>query len=245
LNAKIGLSQLDRDFYSPLGVLIDKDRRGSNFNVFQSNRFDKGAIEAYTVDYSKTGAHRESTGAFFYDRDLLVMDVQNRRGFGINMGFVVQRRIQQLDGDRNLDRITHVAGLWNRRSLFSTGGIGYDTGRQNGQSYRLVEIQQGFLLSRLWNAKLTALQQSLGSVETRQVIVTTTLRIDSERSISARLVGQNGTGNVANVAGQSGTNLYMAYSQRTRSGTDYFLIVGDPNKPNTRGQVTFKMAKAL
>jgi hypothetical protein len=37
----------------------------------------------------------------------------------------------------------------------------------------------------------------------------------------------------------------MAYSQRTRSGTDYFLIVGDPNKPNTRGQVTFKMAKAL
>jgi hypothetical protein len=245
LNAKIGISQLDSDFYSPLGVLIDKDRRGSNLNVFQSNRFDKGAIEAYTVDYSKTGAHRESTGEFFYDRDLLVMDVQNRRGFGINMGFVVQRRIQQLAGDRNLDRITHVAGLWNRRSLFSTGGIGYDTGRQNGLSYRLIEMQQGFLLSRLWNAKLTALQQSLGNVETRQVIVTTTLRIDSERSISARLVGQNGTGNVANVAGQSGTNLYMAYSQRTRSGTDYFLIVGDPNKPNTRGQVTFKMAKAL
>jgi hypothetical protein len=81
--------------------------------------------------------------------------------------------------------------------------------------------------------------------DTRQVIVTTTLRIDSERSISARLVGQNGTGNIANIAGQPGTNIYMAYSQRTRSGTDYFLIVGDPNMPNTRGQVTFKMAKAL
>ena len=245
LNAKIGLSQLDSDFYSPLGVLIDKDRRGSNFNVFQSNRFDKGAIEAYTVDYSKTGAKRESTGEFFYDRDLLVVDVQNRRGFGINMGFIVQRRIQQLAGDRNVDRITHVAGLWNRRSLFSTGGIGYDTGRQNGLSYRLIEMQQGFLISRLWNAKLTALHQSLGDVDTRQVIVTTTLRIDSERSISARLVGQNGTGNIANIAGQPGTNIYMAYSQRTRSGTDYFLIVGDPNMPNTRGQVTFKMAKAL
>jgi hypothetical protein len=245
INAKIGVSQLDSDFYSPLGVLVDKDRRGSLINVFQSNRFDTGVIEAYTVDYSKTGAQRQSTGEFFYDRDLLVADVQNRRGFGINMGFIVQRRIQQLGGDRNVDRVTHIAGLWNRRTLFSTGGVGYDSGRQNGQSYHLVEFQQGFLLSRLWNAKLTALRQSLGDVITRQVIVTTTLRIDSERSISARLVGQNGTGNVANIAGQPGTNLYMAYSQRTRSGTDYFLIVGDPNKPNTRGQVTLKMAKAL
>ena len=245
INAKVGISQLDHDFYSPLGVLIDKDRRGSLVNIFQSNRFDKGAIEAYTVDYSKTGAQRQSTGEFFYDRDLLVADVQNRRGFGINLGFIVQRRIQQLGGDRNVDRVTHIAGLWNRRTLFSTGGVGYDTGRQNGQSYHLVEFQQGFLLSRLWNAKLTALRQSLGGVETRQLIVTTTLRIDSERSISARLVGQNGTGNVANIAGQPGTNIYMAYSQRTRSGTDYFLIVGDPNKANTRGQVTFKMAKAL
>lgn len=245
LNAKIGVSQLDSDFYSPLGVLIDKDRRGSVFNVFQSNRFDKGAIEAYTVDYSKSGAERQSTGEFFYDRDLLVADVQNRRGFGLNVGFIVQRRIQQLQGERNVDRVTHIAGLWNRRTLFSTGGIGYDTGRQNGLNYHLVEFQQGFLISRLWNAKLTALRQTLGDVVTRQVIVTTTLRIDSERSISARLVGQNGTGNVANVAGQPGTNIYMAYSQRTRSGTDYFLIVGDPNKPNTRGQVTLKMAKAL
>ena len=245
INAKVGVSQLDSDFYSPLGVLIDKDRRGSIVNIFQSNRFDKGAIEAYTVDYSKTGAQRPSTGEFFYDRDLLVADVQNRRGFGINMGLIVQRRIQQLGGDRNVDRVTHIAGLWNRRTLFSTGGVGYDTGRQNGLNYHLVEFQQGFLLSRLWNAKLTALRQTLGDVITRQVIVTTTLRIDSERSISARLVGQNGTGNVANVAGQPGTNLYMAYSQRTRSGTDYFLIIGDPNKANTRGQVTFKMAKAL
>lgn len=245
INAKVGISQLDNDFYSPLGVLIDKDRRGSVVNIFQSNRFDKGAIEAYTVDYSKSGAQRQSTGEFFYDRDLFVADVQNRRGFGINVGLIVQRRIQQLGGDRNIDRVTHVAGLWNRRTLFSTGGIGYDSGRQNGKAYHLVEFQQGFLLSRLWNAKLTALRQSLGGVETRQVIITTTLRIDSERSVSARLVGQNGTGNVANVAGEPGTNIYMAYSQRTRSGTDYFLIVGDPNKANTRGQVTFKMAQAL
>ncbi|MFM7188842.1 MAG: DUF5916 domain-containing protein, partial [Armatimonadota bacterium] len=179
INAKVGISQLDSDFYSPLGVLIDKDRRGSILNIFQSNRFDKGAIEAYAVDYSKSGAQRQSTGEFFYDRDLLVADVQNRRGFGLNLGFVVQRRIQQLGGDRNVDRVAHVAGLWNRRTLFSTGGIGYDSGRQNGKAYHLVEFQQGFLLSRLWNAKLTALRQSLGGVETRQVIITTTLRIDS------------------------------------------------------------------
>lgn len=245
INAKIGLSQLDRGFQSPLGVLIDKDRRGSFLNVFQTNRFDKGVIETYTVDYLKKGAVRQSTGGFFYDQDLLVLDIVNRRGMGLNMGVLSQRRTQELGGDRNVDRVTHIMGLWNKRSLFSTGGVSYDSGKQNGSLYRLAGLEQGLLFSRDWSGKLSLIKQDLGSTVTRQTILTTTLRLDSERTVSARLVTQTGTGNAANVGGQVGSNVYFAYAQRTRSGTDYFLIVGDPNKANTRGQITFKAAKVL
>jgi hypothetical protein len=50
------------------------------------------------------------------------------------------------------------------------------------------------------------------------VVLTTTYDITDERTVSARLV--RGDGN---------TNVYAAYRQRVRRGTDILVLVGDPN----------------
>ncbi|MFM7320412.1 MAG: hypothetical protein ACKO5K_02670, partial [Armatimonadota bacterium] len=60
---------------------------------------------------------------------------------------------------------------------------------------------------------------------------------------SLRLVSQDGTGNAANVGGQSGTNFYAAYGHRTRGGTDWFVVLGDPNASSTRTRLTVKFLR--
>ena len=114
-----------------------------------------------------------------------------------------------------------------------------------GLPTRNMSIGQGILVSRPLSIRLNYSQQERGGVITRQAIATGTYRLDGLRALSARLLSQNGTGNAANVGGQTGTNLYLAYSQRSRRGTDFFLLLGDPNSGNTRSQVTLKVTRPI
>ena len=235
-------TSLDADFTSNLGLLVDRDRRSQEFKVGQAFRFDKGPVEIYNVEATRSFADRQD-GSFFYDGWLFTGYVQNRRGYALNLGKWLQDRRQTVGGPTFDDRIDHVAVMWNRRNLFNPGGLAFDTGRQQGQTYRFVEVEQGVLVSRPLSFRFSHSMQWRGGVQIRQTIATGTWRIDEGRAISARLVSQNGTGNAGNVGPQSGTNLYVAYGQRTRGGTDLFVVLGDPNSADTRSRLIVKVTR--
>ncbi len=233
---------LDADFISNLGLLIDRDRRSEEFRLGQGYRFDRGPIEIYNLETTYSRAHRRS-GAFFYDGWLHTAYVQSWSGYGLNLGVFRQDRAQISGGVPFADRIDHAAVLWNRRNQFRNGGFAYDSGRQQGKRYSFRQIEQGVAIGRSLTLRASHAIQQLDSTRTRQSILTGTWRISEGDAVSLRLVSQNGTGNLANVGAQSGTNLYAAYGHRTRGGTDWFVVLGDPNAAATRTRVTVKLLR--
>lgn len=239
---RLKTTTLDADFVSDLGLLVDRNRRSWEGKVSQSYRYDRGPLELYVVEGTYSRAQRQ-TGGFFYESLLGTVYVQNRRGYGFNLGNLTQRRQQLVAGPRYNDRVDHVAVVWNRRNLFTPGGLAFDTGRQQGKRFRFVQVEQGVLVNAPLSLKVSHSVQTLGAAVTRQTILTGVYRLDEARAISCRLVSQNGTGNAANVAGQAGTNVYLAYGQRSRGGTDVFVLLGDPNAADTRSQLTVKLLR--
>lgn len=90
--------------------------------------------------------------------------------------------------------------------------------------------------TRKFSANVNYLWQNLGDTGSTQAILTGTYRLTSERAVSCRVVQQTG-------GGVDGTNVYLAFSQRARSGADVFLLLGDPNSQKTHGIVTLKVIR--
>lgn len=242
---RLSYNTLDDDFNSPLGLIGDRDRRGFAGNVGWGSQLDKGPLAAYDIALDVRHFDRQTGGFFFEDVGFDVYG-ENRRGWGAGLNLDEGRR----KNDPLLPEVFHdrtVGGNlgWNKRTLFQQGGVGFRAGRQAGQPLQTMGVGQGFLVSRPFSMNARYNQQKLGDVLTRQTVLTGTLRLSTLQAISGRLVSQNGTGNSQNVGPQEGTNLYFAYSQRSRLGTDYFLLVGDPNSPDTRGTITLKALRAF
>ncbi len=238
-------SVMSEDFISTLGLLRNPDRINYNTNLHITNKFDRGSVLTYDLDVGMDIADRISTGKFFYKTLYSRVSTLLRSGWSAGMN--------ASQGDRQQDDVTRYddsyAGInigWNQRTLFQGGMVSIGRGRQIGQSVRDFGVSQGILVSKPFSVYTRYNQQQRTERTIRQTIITGTLRLDTLRTVSLRLVSQNGTGNAANVGAQTGTNLYLAYAQKSRSGgADYFFVVGDPNAPNTRNQVTLKVIKPI
>jgi hypothetical protein len=238
-------SIMSQDFISNLGLLRNPDRENYNANLHITNRFDKGSVLTYDIDAGTDIADRISTGKFFYRTLYTRMSTLLRSGWSAGFNLSEGDR-QQDENTRYADKYSGINIGWNQRTLFQGGMISIGRGRQIGQNVRDFGVSQGILISKPFSVYARYNQQQRTEQTVRQTIITGTLRLDTLRSVSLRLVSQNGTGNAANVGAQMGTNIYLAYAQKSRSGgADYFFVVGDPNAPNTRNQVTLKVIKPL
>jgi hypothetical protein len=243
-NYRLTYNSIAPDFINDLGLTPERDRRGFSTSIFQYNNFDRGPIEFYDFD-TEFNYFRRHDGSFFKSEADIGGYIQDRRGRGINAGIERSARQQETTGPRYQDFTANIGFWWNQRTLFQGGGVSYEGGRVAGQPYRFVRLQQGFLVSLPFSLRAEYSRQDLGPEISSQMIVTGTYRIDSMRAISGRLIRQDGdNGNDAQSIGVvRGTNFYFAFSQRSRRGADIFLLLGDPNSPNTRGQVTLKLLR--
>ena len=238
-------SIMSRDFTSNLGLLRNPDRLNHNANIGLTNRFDRGPVQSYDINAGFDIADRISNGQFFYRTFYSNMSSLLRSGWsaGLNLS---QGERKQDEQTRYEDYYTGLNVGWNQRTLFQGGMVSFGRGRQIGQGVRDFGVSQGILISKPFSVYARYNQQQRTEQTVRQTIITGTVRLDTLRTVSLRLVSQNGTGNAANVGAQTGTNIYLAYAQKSRSGgADYFFVIGDPNAPNTRNQVTLKVIKPL
>lgn len=220
------------DFYSELGYLPELNRKGDGLSIYQDNRFDKGALESYHAStYIDSWQHE--TGGFFHNYQNGFMDLHYRSGIGFHVGYSHQIR-QQDSSTLYRDHIMERRFWWGEKTLLQGGRIQYDSGTQAGQSYAYAVLAQGVRFSRVFSSQLLFNRLDLGGAIQTQTVVSGVYHLKNERSIGGRLVSQD-----------RDTNVYLSFNQKTRGGTDIYVLLGDPNRRTTAAGMTFKLVRAL
>ena len=228
------------DFTSRLGYNPELDRRGVSARVSQYNQFDRGLIEGYDFSAS-VDSYRHHTGGFFHDDLSLNANFYTRSGLYYELNYNVGQRDQPgADGaaiSRFRDHTLTPNFGWAQKTLYQQGFLSDTFGRVAGQSYNLLSVSQGILISRPLSVALSYNRQTQGGTLSTQAIATGTYRLNDTQTLGGRIVSQAG----ADQGGGLGTNVYFSFSQQVRSGLDAYLLFGDPNSPKTRGKVTLKL----
>ena len=228
------------DFTSRLGYNPELDRRGVSARVSQYNQFDRGLIEGYDFSAS-VDSYRHHTGGFFHDDLSLNANFYTRSGLYYELDYNVGQRDQPgADGaaiSRFRDHTLTPNFGWAQKTLYQQGFLSDTFGRVAGQSYNLLSVSQGILISRPLSVALSYNRQTQGGTLSTQAIATGTYRLNDTQTLGGRIVSQAG----ADQGGGLGTNVYFSFSQQVRSGLDAYLLFGDPNSPKTRGKVTLKL----
>ena len=219
-------------FASNLGFIPDVNLRGSSVNVEQFNQFDKGRLRFYDVSAS-ANTYQYHTGGFFQKDANANVYLESRDGFSLD-----------LSGDQSQrndfrDHANQASFGWGRHTLYQRGSIADTVGRQAGQPYNFLTFSQGVLVSRPFSLHLDYSRLRLGDTHSTQSILTGNYLLSAERTIGFRVVSQAG----ADQGTGLGTDVYFSFGQHVRSGSDLFLLFGDPNSPTTRGKVTLKIIR--
>lgn len=222
------------NFVSDLGLVYDRDLRGHTVSVGQYNQFDRGRIELYDVGVD-ADSYQHHTGGFFRGGVAGHAYLQDRAGLGLSLSGSRSARRQDPTTEFH-DEVQGVELSWGNKTLFQRGSVGDDFGRQAGKRYNFLSVGQGLLVSRAFSLRLRTGLLRLGEDRSTQTVLTGTYRLNGTQTVSGRLIQQTG-------GDGAGTNLYFAFGQRVRAGTDLYILVGDPNSPHTRGEVTVKMIR--
>jgi hypothetical protein len=238
---RISRSILSSDFVSSLGLLQDRDRSGWSTGIGQRNQFDRGSLLGYEVNVDYLRSDRLTSGDFFREEYSFDANLQTRNGYKFGVRSSDGRR--SVTPDLFYDRSIGIELGWNQRTLFQSGGLFLGRGKKFGQAINTIGFGQSILISKPFSVKFAFSEEKRDGTPVRQNIITGTYRLSALEAISGRWLTQNGAGNASDDGARVGTNLYLAYSRRSRKGTDLFLILGDPNAGKTRAQVTVKLTR--
>ena len=227
-----GYQDIGPNFVTNLGFIPDVNLRGSTVSMEQFNSFDRGRLRVYDVSVS-ANTYQYHTGGFFQNDVNGNVYLEAREGLAYDLNYDQSRR------DDFHDHALDGQFAWGRRTLYQRGSIEDALGRQANQPYNFLQFSQGVLISRPLSLQLNYNRLRLGDTHATQAILTGNYLLNAERSVGVRIVNQAG----ADQGTGLGTNVYFSFGQHARSGSDLFLLFGDPNSPKTRGKVTLKIIR--
>jgi hypothetical protein len=209
-----------------LGYEPVTDEKYSRYSIRQSNTFDKGYIENYSVVASWSDAVHDSDSSFFNNHRAASVYASTHEGNAIYLATSQGRWLEYRD------HTNEVQFSWNTKSLYAGGNIDFQRGSQSSESYSWVSANQGYAVNKKCSLSLQYNYQDLGGVITTQAVFTPNYELTAERSIGGRIVSQCGS-----------TDIYLTFAQKARAGADIYLIFGAPNSPTTRGLIDLKVAE--
>jgi hypothetical protein len=216
------------EFNPSLAFIPWTDRRGGYAYLTASNEFRKGPI--------RSGVFNASSSEFrTYKGDLQEGGWDSsaasefRNDMQINFGRSRYRYFGSLDD-------TAWLGLnFNISNRFKRFGVGYQEGTLSDQPSRQFDFGSSFRVGKNLDLSLrnTILTQSAGlptETVTRQTVGTLAYQMSPADLISSRFVwnGDN-------------LNAYLSFRHTGFAGTDYYLILGDPNAPTTSNRLAAKI----
>jgi hypothetical protein len=226
------------DYHPALGYYFDQGTYGGSFNVGKYYHYEKSGLSDtfwYVVgDYypylhteGKKGLYYESLGAVY------TWVWRNGRYVGLGAGGGEDH------GDPTPFLNTSLG--WNGKDLYRQGDLFVLRSGKAGGRYTYFRLHQGLrpwrkvsLSAGIEYGRLT--QPSPDAYHAYQAVFTTSYDLTPEKSVAARVV-----------TGDNGTNIYAAYRQVVRRGTDAYIIIGDPD-PSETGfvrRVTVKVVRVL
>ena len=232
---EIGGESISRDYRPALGYVPETDLHQEWLNYWRRNRHDSGPVLAQDwYSYAHLGGAEKGrrweagTGSSIQWR--------NQRGASLEFG----------GGSRDgfSEHTVYAATSWRNRDIYRSGDITFHYGERLERPYRYLSLSQGAQLAarlavRLRAEHIYASELDENGIPTpassrQQYVLGLTYDMTWEKSVSARLVKRN-----------DGTNWYAAYRQKVRSGTDVWMIVGDPNTPSFTRRLAIKVVRVF
>ncbi len=213
------------NFVSDLGYVPYIDLRGFTANFGQYNQWSKNRLQKYQFGFNLYDEDHH-TGGFFQK------GITNYASIGTNNGYYVELDSTVDKHEIYNDQYESLAFNWSQLKLFRDGGLLYNFGHQQGEKYTYFSVNQGQLISKPFSVRYELDELTLGPSITKQQVFTAAYILDQYRTIGGRLVNINGA-----------TDIFLSFSQQVRSGTDLFIIFGDPNASTTKSIVSVKVVR--
>lgn len=211
-------------FYPALGYVTFDDRRGlylfSEYNAdFRSGPFRGQYGSIFLSHYDRYD------GTAFERSAMLDGAVTTRKDLRLSFNANVQEFLGEYEQTFGLGLALNASDRTRRVDLY--GNFGQRDGAATsylsaGVNRRLGRIDVGLSFSR---------QSYLGEAE--QTILTVGSELDERRSVTSRLVVRNGR-----------ANAYLAFRNAGFAGTEWYVILGDPNALEWRTRVAAKLVWA-
>lgn len=222
LSMGIDLSEISPDFLPRIGFAPRRGFRGGSGSIERTWQVASGPL--LETEIGAWGGVFEKFGGGLY-----------RRNFGVN-GSLTWRNGLDLDTSANFEEFRGFRDSrfgfsleWPRGNPYRNWEIGYSVGRVRDRRYARSEI--GFATRPIQPLQVAFLVQHLDHFERdTQSILSANYDLGRDQSINGRLVREG-----------KDTNAYFAFRRSGNRGTEFFLIVGDPNARTWRNSVTLKV----
>ena len=228
----MGYDFIDSGHNPYLGYVPEKGLRNLRFSTSIYDEPSSGRLSYLNTSLSMSMV-RHLDGSLYHSSISLDHNRNWRNGAGMYIGLYAGNRPPYQDGFASLSY------WWGQRDLYRNGNVGVAFGRQAGGSYLSWGVGRGWSISDKLslnaNYGYTRIRPpSPEAYSATQIVTTLAYDFDNERTMAGRLVAQKGK-----------TNFYLAYRQRVRTGTDAYVIFGDPNADSTRSAFTLKLISLL
>jgi len=238
--AILDLRDIEPDFESGVGYVPERNIRGYFLRLRQFNKFEGGPLAFYEA-WITTEDYDRHTGGFYRSNLFYGAVAQNHAGWQLFAETGNARRDgflpEDTSGTRYDDRITTLQLSWGNRTLLKSGSVMGQFGKQANESYSLLTMRQGFVLSRPLTASASWSRVKVGDYRATQAILNAAYRIDNQAAFGGRVVVQGGD-----------TSLFLSYGRQVRAGTDVFVLYGEPDpmkSTRTTNKITVKLVRPL
>ena len=219
---------VDPTFDPQNGFAPETDLEGLSGGIDLSNTFEQGRMEAQGSwlslgrwDHTDGSPYHNDLGAGYWTpyRDGLWWDLNWAHS----------------DRPPHLDQTWWLFLGWNSKKLHRGGSLTMSWGQQAGADYLFYSLEQGVKLSERLRFRIgyehreSDYPDDTADERVRRATVTANYDFTPEKTLGGRLL-----------SGTSGTNFYMSYRQAVRRGTDFFVILGDPNADRTESRLAVK-----
>jgi len=233
LSYDLGWENTSPDFRPALGYVPETGVHSTWLNLSQRRRFDTGPVldETWFGRMSlgeATAGKRWNAGVDRY------VNRRDQRGLWLGGGA----------GSRDgfPEYTLSATAEWCNRDIYRNSSLNFSFGERLRQPYRYAALTTGRQLTDRLSARLTAEHAYSAELDEngkptppssrQQYVLGLTYDMTWEKSVCARLVESD-----------DGTNWYLAYRQKVRSGTDVWMIVGDPNAHRFTARLAVKLAR--
>lgn len=217
---------ISNDFDIPNGFIPYRGYKGFMGFTVMTGKWKKGRISDYEygVFASATDKHsgaRDKRGVSFFGDFLTRSDV----GYGIDLDYFEQ--------DGTIDGTVSFEATFGASNRFRQYGLGITSGRFQSKPVTFLSPSANFrVFKKLDLGYSGSLLNFQGA--TQQHILTMGYDISPTQSLGGRMVAQD-----------ADTNWYLFYRNSGGSGTNYYLLLGDPNSAKFSKIIQFKVVFAI